>query len=296
MARLLVIPMPGNEDLTRSLAGALDAEIGRVVVRQFPDDETYLRFETALDGRSAILVCTLAHPDEKMMPLLFAAYAARELGASRVGLVAPYLAYMRQDSRFQVGEAITSNAFGHILSKGIDWLVTIDPHLHRHSSLDEVFTVPAHAAHAAPLISTWIRQNVKQPLLIGPDAESKQWVGAVARDADAPFLILHKVRSGDRDVAVSIPDVARWRDHTPVLVDDMISTGRTMIETIGHLRRSGMMSPVCIAVHGIFASDALNALISAGAARIVTTNAIPHSTNAIDIVSLLEAGIHSIVK
>jgi ribose-phosphate pyrophosphokinase len=288
--------MPGNEDLASSLSGALDAEVGHIVVRRFPDEETYLRFETAVEGRSIVLVCTLAHPDERIMPLMFAAAAAHDLGAARVGLVAPYLAYMRQDDRFQAGEAVTSNYFGHILSSKIDWLVTIDPHLHRHSSLEEIFTVPTHVAHAAPLISAWIRQKIEHPLLIGPDTESKQWVAAVAHDAEAPLLILQKVRHGDRDVAISVPDLARWRDYTPVLVDDIISTGRTMLETIGHLQQNGMRAPVCIAVHGIFAGDALNAMISAGAARIVTTNTIPHITNEIDVMPLLGEKIHSIVK
>jgi len=81
--------------------------------------------------------------------------------------------------------------------------------------------------HAAPLISDWIRNEVKKPLLIGPDSESEQWVAAVARDAVAPHLVLQKVRHGDRDVEISVPEVARWRDHIPVLVDDIVSTGRT---------------------------------------------------------------------
>lgn len=294
MSRFLLVPLPGNEDLADRLARALDTEIGGIVVRRFPDEETYLRFETALDDKSVALVCTLARPNEKIMPLIFAAATARDLGAARVGLVAPYLAYMRQDRRFQSGEAVTSNYFAKILSNHVDWLVTVDPHLHRHGSLQEVFSVPAHVVHAAPLISAWIRNEVKHPLLIGPDAESEQWVAAVAHDADAPFLILQKVRCGDRDVAISVSDLARWRDHTPVLVDDIVSTGHTMIETIDHLRRSGMRAPVCIAVHGIFAGEALDAMVAAGAARIVTTNTIPHVTNAIDVVPLLVEGIHSI--
>jgi ribose-phosphate pyrophosphokinase len=134
------------------------------------------------------------------------------------------------------------------------------------------------------------------PLLIGPDAESEQWVVAVARDAEAPYLTLQKVRRGDVDVEVVVPDVTSWRDHTPVLVDDIISTGHTMIETIGHLRKAGLPPPVCIGVHGIFAADALDALISSGAARVVTVNTIPHSTNEIDIMPTLAEAFNSLVS
>ena len=167
----------------------------------------------------------------------------------------------------------------------------MDPHLHRHSSLAEVYAVPTWVLHAAPLVSDWIRRNVELPLLIGPDSESEQWVAAVARDADAPHIVLRKVRHGDRDVEVSVPDVARWRNCTPVLVDDIVSTARTMIETIGHLKRTGMRPPVCIAVHGIFAGAAYDNLLGAGAAQVVTTNTVLHVSNAIDVTPLLAEAV-----
>jgi ribose-phosphate pyrophosphokinase len=140
---------------------------------------------------------------------------------------APSAIANRQDRRFQPGEAVTSTYFAKILSSQIDWMVTVDPHLHRRSSLAEIYSIPTQVMHAAPLISDWIRNEVKKPLLIGPDSESEQWVAAVARDAVAPHLVLQKVRHGDRDVEISVPEVARWRDHIPVLVDDIVSTGRT---------------------------------------------------------------------
>lgn len=100
--------------------------------------------------------------------------------------------------------------------------------LHGNPLLTWIYSIPTAALHAAPAISTWIREAVKNPVLIGPDSESEQWVAAVAQDAGAPFVVLDKTCRGDRDVEVSIPHVDRWRDRTPVLVDDIISTARTM--------------------------------------------------------------------
>ena len=294
MRRPLLIPLPGNDHLVNDLASAIDADVGRVAIRRFPDGETYLRYETPIAGQSLVLLCTLDRPDDKFLPLVFAAAAARDLGATQVGLVAPYLAYMRQDRRFQPGEAVTSGYFAKLLSSQIDWLVTVDPHLHRRKSLGEIYNIPAQVMHAAPLISEWIRREVKMPLLIGPDSESEQWVAAVAHDAGAPHLILQKVRNGDRDVRVSVPEAARWREYTPVLVDDIVSTARTMIETIGQLKREGMRPPLCIAVHGIFADNAFGDLMAAGAARVVTTGTVPHVTNAIDVTALLAHGIRAV--
>lgn len=295
MTSPLLIPLPGNEQLVGNLATTLSADVGAIAIRRFPDGETYLRYETPVAGRPLILACTLDRPDDKLLTLVFAATAARELGSTQVGLVCPYLAYMRQDRRFQPGEAVTSAYFAKLLSSQIDWLVTVDPHLHRRGSLTEIYSIPTQVMHAAPLISEWIRTSVNKPLLIGPDGESEQWVAAVARDAGAPYVVLQKVRRGDRDVEVSIPEVARWRDHMPVLVDDILSTGRTMIETIGHLKQQGLRPAVCVAVHGIFAGDALGALIAAGADKVVTTNTISHPTNAIDVTKLVAQGLRALV-
>ena len=292
----LLVPLPGNERFASILAPEIKADIGKVSIRRFPDGETYLRYDTPIAGRSMALLCTLDRPDDKFLPLLFAAAAARDLGAARVGLISPYLAYMRQDRRFQPGEAVTSNYFAGVLSAEIDWLVTVDPHLHRHSSLAEIYSIPTRVLHAAPLISEWIRVNVDKPLLIGPDSESEQWVAAVARDAGAPHLVLEKVRHGDRDVEVSVPEVAQWQDHTPVLVDDIVSTARTMVETLGHLKRARMHEAVCVAVHGLFAGHAHDDLLSAGAARVVTTNSVPHVSNEIDISGTVASGVKTLMS
>jgi len=182
----LLIAMPGNEKLACELAAKLGCDLGHVEMRQFPDGETYLRLLTSPEGRAVAMVCTLDHPNDKLLPLLFAAATARELKASKVGLVSPYLAYMRQDRRFKPGEAVTSRQVAHLLSDAFDWLVTVDPHLHHYGSLAEIYSIPTRVIHAAPLISRWIRVNVANPLIIGPDSESEQWVAAAANDAGAP--------------------------------------------------------------------------------------------------------------
>ncbi len=139
-----------------------------------------------LTGRRVALVCTLDRPDPKLLPLLFAARTASELGDASVGLVAPYLAYMRQDRRFHTGEAVSARLFASILSPQFDWLVTVDPHLHRIHSLAAIYEMATRVLHAAPAIARWIAREVENPVLIGPDGESVQWVSEVARTTGAP--------------------------------------------------------------------------------------------------------------
>jgi ribose-phosphate pyrophosphokinase len=290
MTAPLFIAMPGNDTMTRSLARVLGADVGRLELHAFPDGETYLRFGTPVSGRALTIVCTLDHPNDKVLPLLFAAATGHELGAARVGLVAPYLAYMRQDRRFKPGEAVTSRQVADLISQRFDWMGTVDPHLHRYGALSEIYRIPTEVIHAAPLISSWIRDNVDDPIIIGPDSESAQWVSVVANDADAPFTVLDKVRRGDRDVQVSLRDERVLGGRTPVLVDDIVSTGRTMLEAVRLLAAAGKRPPICVAVHGLFADGSDRLLADAGA-RVVTTNTVPHPTNAIDVHALLAAAL-----
>lgn len=284
----MLLTMPGNEALAASVRQTLGAEPVTIAMRRFPDAETYVRIDSDVNDGAVAVVCTLQDPDARFLPLAFMVDALRDLGARSVGLVAPYLAYMRQDRRFQPGEAITSVSFARLLSSRFDWLVTVDPHLHRRQSLAEIYTIPTAVAHADPLLTAWIRGHVQDPLVVGPDSESEQWVRAVAEAVPCPYVVLEKTRRGDRDVSVSpIRDLPELRGHTPVLVDDIVSSARTMIETLQQWTSAGLSPPVCLAVHGVFAPEAHEALKQAGAAQVVTTNSIPHASNQIDISAAL---------
>lgn len=281
--RPIVFHLPGDDAFAARLAAALGAETAAVALHHFPDGESLVRLEADVRGRPVILSCGLAQPDARTLPLLFAADAARDLGATRVGLAAPYLAYMRQDHRFRPGEAITSRTYARLLSSTFDTLVTVDPHLHRYRSLDEIYSLRSTVVRAAPLIARWVLENTERPLLIGPDSESEQWVSEVAAGAGAPFIVLRKIRHGDRDVEVSPPDAGAWRDRQPVLVDDIISSARTMIEAVGSIRRAGLAAPVCIGVHALFAPGAYDELQACGVARVVTCDTIAHPSNGIGV-------------
>ena len=286
----LLLALPGNEAISERLTAALGAEYAAPEIRQFPDGETYVRLTTDVKARDVILVCSLDQPDAKFLPLMFLAETAKDLEARSVGLICPYLAYMRQDARFKPGEGITSSYFARALGQHFDWLVTVDPHLHRRQSLSEIYTIPAAAVHAGPAIAAWVRDNAPAPLIVGPDSESAQWVAEVARGANAPYIVLEKHRHGDREVEVSAPDMRRWQDRTPVLVDDIISTAQTLIETVHRLHAAGASGIIAVGVHGLFAGKAYDELFAAGARKIVTCNTVAHPSNTIDVTALI-AGV-----
>lgn len=288
---LKIVAVAGNEPLSRALGQRLGATPLELEHRRFPDGESYLRLHGDPTGASVIFVATLDRPDDKVPPLLFAADLARELGATRVGLVCPYLPYMRQDCRFHSGEALTSKTFARWLSAHFDWLVTVDPHLHRYASLDEIYTLESEVVQAAPALADWIAAHVEKPVLIGPDAESEQWVSAVAGLQNLPWRVLTKTRHGDREVTMELPDLTGLEHHTPVLVDDIISSGATVAEATRHLTEAGLPRPVVVAVHGLFGDRSRELLKHAGVARVVCTNSVNAPESEIGLSELLSPAV-----
>jgi len=279
--------------LADQLATRLGTQAGEIESRRFPDEETYLRFATPVAGCDVILVGSLDRPDPKLARLVFLADAARDLGARQVGLVAPYLGYLRQDTRFRPGEAVTAPSFARLLSSAFDWLVTVDPHLHRYASLEEIYAIPTVTLHAAPVMAQWIVRHIARPLLVGPDRESEQWVAEVARGADAPFVVFDKVRVGDTRVELRAPDLAPWRSRRPVLLDDVVSSGGTMIEALALLAQAGFEETACVAVHALFAGDAYERMVAAGAREIATADTVRHATNRFSMLPSLADGVHA---
>lgn len=288
----VMFSMPGQQQLSQNLLQQTGWQQGNMILRKFPDGETYIRVLDDVSGRDVAILCQLHHPDQSALSLLLLADTLRDLGAAKVGLIAPYLAYMRQDKRFNDGEGISSHYFANIISQHLDWLVTVDPHLHRISNLNEVYSIPATSLTAVEPIARWIAGHIDRPLIIGPDSESEQWAASVAKLVGCPWEVLQKERFGDRDVQISLPHVSQYPEHTPVLVDDIISTGKTMILAAQHLLAAGMRTPVCVAVHGIFADGALQEMQSHGL-TVVTCNTIPDASNQIDLSALLANAVLS---
>lgn len=291
-----VISFASNEIIAKDIARNLNIVYSTATAHQFPDGESCVRIQPDYIRKRMIVICSLYRPDPLVLSLLFLAETLRDYGTEEIILVAPYLAYMRQDKRFNEGEGISARYFARLISEYFDGLVTVDPHLHRIGSLDEIYTISSRVIHAAPVVADWIHNNIKRPLLIGPDSESEQWVKDLAQRAQSPCIVLEKVRHGDRDVEVSVPEVQKWLQHTPVLFDDIISTGRTMIETILHLKKAGLPAPVCIGVHAVFSDNAYEELSNAGAVNIFTSNTITHISNTIDLTGVLTDAVRELIN
>jgi ribose-phosphate pyrophosphokinase len=286
----IVFNLNGHSSIADALCQQCQTSLGEYARRQFPDGETYLRIDTPVRGADVIVLCGLEQPDDKFLPLLFFARQLREMGARSAGLVTPYLAYMRQDRRFMDGEALTSRHFAQLLSDHVDWLVTVDPHLHRYHSLDEIYRVPSRALQAAPLLAQFVRSE-GDVWLLGPDEESAQWVSVMAETAGVPWAVARKERFGDRDVRVTLPDTAAFTGRRAMLVDDVISSGHTMQRALMALREQGFENSDCLCIHGLFADHSDQMLRDAGAARLISCNSILHASNRVDLGPLIATAV-----
>jgi ribose-phosphate pyrophosphokinase len=247
---------------------------------RFPDGELKLRLPEVLPARVVVLR-TLDHPNEKLVELLLVARTARLLGAQHLTLVAPYLAYMRQDIAFRPGEVVSQRVVGAFLAELFDAVITVDPHLHRVATLEEAVPVAqAVVLSGAPALADWIAANVEKPLLVGPDEESAQWIAQAADRHGFEFAVCHKVRHGDRHVEVALPEV-NVKARAVVLLDDVASSGHTLAEAARALLAAGAGTVDVAVTHALFAGVALALIHAAGVRHVWSTDCIPHSTNAV---------------
>ena len=272
-----------DQQIADTLASYLNSEKGNLTLHKFPDGESSVCINSDFKNKKALLLASLHQPDLNILSLLFSCRYLKENGATQIILITPYLPYMRQDKAFKPGDAITSRYFAELISMHVDLLITIDPHLHRYHSLSEIYSIPCYNLSASQLIANWVQNNIVNPLLIGPDSESKQWIMQVARNINCPIAVLEKTRYGDKNVEIHFDDFEGCKKCTPVIIDDIISTASTMAVATKQLLQKGFTSPVCIGVHAVFADNAYAKLTEAGCNTIVTCNSIKHFSNKIEI-------------
>jgi ribose-phosphate pyrophosphokinase len=290
---LQVLAFDDDAAQAAALAAALGAPHAVIERHGFPDGETRLRLPPQLPAR-VVLLRGLHAPNAKLTELLLAAAGARELGAERIALVSPYLAYMRQDMAFAPGEVVSQRHLGRLLAAQFEAVITVDPHLHRVATMDEV--VPGRrgvALSAAGLLGAYVAGLVSDPLLLGPDEEAGQWVRVAAQGRGLDHAVCVKHRHGDREVDVALPQVD-VRGRAVVLFDDMASTGRTLMAAARGAFAAGAATVDVAVTHALFVGDALEQVRATGVRHVWSSDSVPHASNAVSIVPLVARAIESL--
>jgi len=273
--------------LAKKIANKLKKPYSGLEVTHFPDSEIKLRFKASIKKKRVVLVQSFyGNINDCVIEALFAAETAADLGAKRITLVAPYFPYLRQDKRFNPGECISLKTIAKNVNEDFDEVFIIDPHLHREKTLKHIFKIKSHKLTANPLIVDYIRKKIKNPLIIGPDWESYKWAQKVAEQIGCDFAIMKKERCSARKVKVKLNKKIDLNSKNLIFIDDMISTGHTLLEAIKAMRKLGAKKVTCFAVHGILVENALQKLKKAGA-EVITTNTIPNKAAKIDVSGLI---------
>ena len=291
---MMILAFPDYLSQAQRLANRLNAPLAEVSLHHFPDGESFIRLPPSLPEH--VIVCrSLNQPNDKLIELLLCATTARELGAKRLTLVAPYLCYMRQDFANQPGVAVSQRIIGKMLANLFDDVVTVDPHLHRISSLDQAIPIKnAISLSAADEIGYFLKQKLDYALLLGPDSESEQWVATIASKIGFDYCIAHKERRGDKQIEMTLPDYD-FLNKPIVIIDDMASTGRTLGKATGLLQAAGSKDIYAVVTHPLFCGDAEAHILQAGIKTIWSTDSIEHPTSCIKLDALLANAIKAII-
>ena len=290
MRPALLLHFEDETENAARIAAAAGIDLSCIDRHRFPDGELKLRLPATLPPH-VVLLRSLAQPNEKLVELLLAAQTARSLGATQLTLVAPYLAYMRQDMAFSPGEAVSQRIVGRFLAGLFDAVITVDPHLHRVTTLEEAVPVPrAIVLSGAPLLADLIARQRPGALLVGPDEESAQWIAQAAARHGFDHAVCRKVRHGDRQVEIALPDLP-VQGRAVVLLDDVASSGHTLAQAARGLLAAGASTVDVAVTHALFAGDAGQLLLEAGIRQVWSTDCIPHPSNAVSMAGIIAAAL-----
>lgn len=289
--------LPSSASDAKRLASRLGVPINEIELHRFPDGE--LRVRVAPASSTTIIYAPLDRPNDKLIAVLFASEALRRDGAERLVLVAPYLCYMRQDAAFRKGEAISQKVVGQLLARTVDRIVTVGAHLHRTASIQSVFPgIEADNLSAMPAIADAVRAAGLDPrtVVAGPDAESLLWVGDLAARLGVAHTVANKTRRSDRSVEVVFSQPAVIEGRPILLVDDIVSSGGTLIACAKALVAAGATVIDAVITHALFPTELTSELVDAGIRSIRSTHSVPHPTNAIMLDDILVAALRKEVS
>jgi len=283
----VIISDDQNSPLAKKISLDLHAEYKNIELRIFADGESKIRLDNMAKKNCIIIHSTYPPTDQHLMQLFMIMYKCKEDGAKDICVVSPYLAYTRQDKVFVDGEIITINLVGKILAcLGITKLITIDTH--KPNALNYSFATIDLTA--IPSLSSYVKHNLtmNNPIVISPDEGGIERAKKFAGLINANSLSLVKTR--DRftgDVSISLLDQGPLKNCDALIVDDMISTGASIMKTIELLKKYHIGDVYAICTHALLLDDAKQKLLNAGIKEVISTNSIPNEFAKVDLSSVI---------
>jgi len=287
-----IICGPSSKALAEEISALTGFGYIPVVSKVFPDGESYVRLEGNVQGEEVAIVQTTCPPlqDGKLFQLSFMADAAKRGGAQKVIAVVPYLAYARQDKTFLAGEGISVETVARMLkASGIDELVTVN--IHSEPALEK-FPFPAKTLSAIPLLADYfVQKGHKGAFALSPDKGAMYIAEQAQKVLGGKAGHMDKQRDRYTGQTVQTAQGLNVKDQTVIILDDIISTGGTIVGAAKILLEQGAKHVFCGCVHGLLIGDAEKRILDAGVEEIVGTDSVPGSVSKVSLAPLLSQAL-----
>jgi len=276
---LLIASFPETREIGERVAKALKAEYTEISVEDFPDSEFHLALKKNPKNKTVIIINSITKdPDERLIETILIGGIARDYKAKKVILMATYFPYLRQDKHFLKYDSFSSKHIIKLFSH-FDKIITIDPHLHRIKKMHD-FYYKAESISANSLVAEYIKNRFKGDFeIIGPDEESNQWSSKVAKMLNKRVVILKKTRYSS--IKIKQSKIKEKLSKNVIIIDDIISTGKTIAGAVRLAKKQGAKKVVVIGVHGLLINNAIKLITKD--AELITTNTINNKYSKIDV-------------
>jgi len=289
-----LVPGPASTELAIKVSGILGLRLTNLEHKTFPDGESYFRYVDSVENEDVVIFQGTHPPQDKhILQLCLLSSGAKDLGASSVVAAIPYLAYAKQDKRFKEGEVVSIDVVLNILKQsGVDKILTVN--IHAPWIIDRS-PVPIENLDAIGILASYITQmNLKNPIILAPGKKGEEMSAAAAKVLNADYGTIKTKRDINTGaVEVSLEDVnVKGRDV--IVVDDMISTGGTIVKSVNALKSAGARRILVGCVHAIMVNDADKKIISSGADTIVATDTVPNKYAFVSVAGLLAESLRKL--
>lgn len=272
-AKLRIFSGSSNQELTAQICERLGVEPGKVNISRFKSGEIYVHYEESVRNSDVFIVQSLAHPiNELFVELLVMIDAAKRASAKTVNIIMPYYGYARQERKSAPREPISAKMLADVLTTtGASRVVTIDLHA---PAIQGFFNIPVDHLTALDIMTDYLRaQNIKNPVIVSPDAGRATTAEKLADGLDSPFAIMIKKRPAHNQSVITHV-IGEVQGCTPIIIEDLIDTGTTIVNVVEGLKERGAEDPYVCATHGLFSADAIDKLKHPNIREVVITDSI----------------------
>ena len=271
----MIIGGSASQSLAAEVAKELNDKLCSVETKKFPDGERYFRIKDEIpEDEKVIIIQSTGYPqDENMMELFFILDTLSDMNIDDITVVSPYLGYSRQERRFKEVECISAKAISKLLqSMGVKHLISINLH---EESICDLYDIPVDNLSAMPSIAEYIRENHedKKPIILAPDKGAENFAKQIAEILNTDYDYLEKVRLSPEKVKTKTKSIS-VENRSVIIVDDIISTGGTIVNAINILKENGAKMVDVVCVHPVLVNDAILKISAAGANTIHGTNTL----------------------